>query len=85
MADLGVQPHIIEAVLFHRLSGHKAGVTGIYNRSSLRSRKTGSAYTQVGRAHQAGFAQADERQRCEAQARAVNDGESSANDAPDAS
>ena len=33
MADLGVQPHIIEAVLNH-VSGHKAGVAGIYNRSS---------------------------------------------------
>ena len=33
MADLGVQPHIIEAVLNH-VSGHKGGVAGIYNRSS---------------------------------------------------
>lgn len=33
MADLGVQPHIIEAVLNHR-GGHKRGVAGIYNRSS---------------------------------------------------
>jgi integrase len=33
MADLGVQPHIIEAVLNH-VSGHKVGVAGIYNRSS---------------------------------------------------
>jgi hypothetical protein len=33
MADLGIQPHIIEAVLNH-VSGHKAGVAGIYNRSS---------------------------------------------------
>jgi integrase len=33
MADIGIQPHIIEAVLNHR-SGHKAGVAGIYNRSS---------------------------------------------------
>ena len=33
MAELGVQPHIIEAVLNH-ISGHKAGVAGIYNRSS---------------------------------------------------
>jgi len=32
MADLGVQPHIIEAVLNH-YSGHKRGVGGIYNRS----------------------------------------------------
>jgi integrase len=33
MADIGVQPHIIEAVLNH-ISGHKSGVAGIYNRSS---------------------------------------------------
>jgi integrase len=33
MADLGVQPHVIEAVLNH-VSGHKAGVAGVYNRSS---------------------------------------------------
>jgi integrase len=32
MADIGVQPHIIEAVLNH-VSGHKAGVAGTYNRS----------------------------------------------------
>jgi len=33
MADIGVPPHIIEAVLNH-ISGHKVGVAGIYNRSS---------------------------------------------------
>jgi integrase len=33
MADLGVAPHVIEAVLNH-VSGHKAGIAGIYNRSS---------------------------------------------------
>jgi integrase len=33
MAELGIQPHIIEAVLNHT-SGHKAGVAGVYNRSS---------------------------------------------------
>ena len=33
MADLGVQPHIIEAALNHQ-SGHKRGVAGVYNRSS---------------------------------------------------
>jgi integrase len=32
MAELGVQPHIIEAVLNHT-SGHKAGVAGVYNRA----------------------------------------------------
>jgi len=33
MADLGVQPHIIETILNHR-GGHKRGPAGIYNRSS---------------------------------------------------
>jgi integrase len=33
MADLGVQPHVVEAVLNHQ-SGTKGGVAGIYNRSS---------------------------------------------------
>jgi len=33
MADIGVLPHIIEAVLNH-YSGHKAGVAGVYNRSA---------------------------------------------------
>lgn len=33
MAEIGVQPHIIEAVINHR-SGHKAGVAGIYNRAT---------------------------------------------------
>jgi integrase len=32
MAENGVQPHIIEAVLNH-VSGHKRGVAGIYNRA----------------------------------------------------
>jgi integrase len=38
MADLGVQPHIIEAVLNH-VSGPKAGVAGIYNRSTYEPEK----------------------------------------------
>lgn len=38
MADLGVQPHVIEAVLNH-VSGHKAGVAGIYNRSTYANEK----------------------------------------------
>ena len=38
MADIGIQPHIIEAVLNH-ISGHKAGVAGIYNRSSYAPEK----------------------------------------------
>ena len=33
MADIGIAPHVIEAVLNHQ-SGHKAGVAGIYNKSS---------------------------------------------------
>ena len=33
MADIGVQPHIIEAVLNHQ-SGHKRGPAGVYNRSN---------------------------------------------------
>jgi integrase len=38
MADIGIQPHIIEAVLNH-VSGHKAGVAGIYNRASYAAEK----------------------------------------------
>lgn len=38
MADLGVQPHVIEAVLNH-VSGHKGGVAGIYNRSTYEPEK----------------------------------------------
>jgi integrase len=33
LADLGVQPHIIEQILNHQ-SGHKGGVAGVYNKSS---------------------------------------------------
>jgi integrase len=33
MADIGIGPHIIEAVLNH-YSGHRAGPAGVYNRSS---------------------------------------------------
>lgn len=38
MADLGIAPHIIEAVLNH-ISGHKAGVAGIYNRAIYTAEK----------------------------------------------
>ena len=38
MADAGVQPHIIEAALNH-VSGHKAGVAGVYNRSTYENEK----------------------------------------------
>jgi integrase len=33
MADIGIQPHVVEAVLNH-ISGSKRGVAGIYNRST---------------------------------------------------
>jgi integrase len=33
LADIGIQPHIVETILNHH-SGHKSGVAGIYNRSS---------------------------------------------------
>jgi hypothetical protein len=33
MAQLGIQPHVIEAVVNH-VSGHKGGVAGIYNRAT---------------------------------------------------
>jgi integrase len=33
MADIGVEPHVIEQVLNHQ-SGHKSGIAGIYNRST---------------------------------------------------
>lgn len=37
---LGIEPHVIEAVLNH-VSGHKAGVAGVYNRSTYaREKKT---------------------------------------------
>jgi hypothetical protein len=32
LADLGVLPHLVEAVLNH-VSGHKAGVAGVYNKA----------------------------------------------------
>jgi integrase len=38
MAEIGVAPHIVEAVLNHQ-SGHKAGVAGIYNRASYEREK----------------------------------------------
>jgi integrase len=38
MADHGVQPHIIEALLNH-VSGHKAGVAGVYNRATYEREK----------------------------------------------
>jgi integrase len=38
MADIGVAPHIVEAVLNH-ISGHRAGVAGIYNRAQYAAEK----------------------------------------------
>jgi integrase len=38
MAEIGIQPHIIEAVLNH-ISGHRAGVAGIYNRATYEPEK----------------------------------------------
>ena len=38
MADLGILPHVVEAVLNH-VSGHKAGVAGIYNRATYAAEK----------------------------------------------
>jgi integrase len=38
MAELGVPPHVIEAIVNH-ISGHKAGVAGIYNRATYAGEK----------------------------------------------
>jgi len=38
MVELGVQPHIVEAVLNH-VSGHRGGVAGIYNRATYDKEK----------------------------------------------
>src|SRR3954447_9253114 len=38
MAEIGVQPHVIEAVVNH-VSGHKAGVAGVYNRATYSAEK----------------------------------------------
>ena len=38
MHGLGVQPHIVEAVLNH-ISGHKGGVAGVYNRATYAAEK----------------------------------------------
>jgi integrase len=39
MAGIGILPHVIEAVLNH-VSGHKAGVAGVYNRATYLPEKT---------------------------------------------
>ena len=38
MAEIGVQPHVIESVLNH-VSGHKGGIAGIYNRAQYGAEK----------------------------------------------
>ena len=37
--ELGIQPHVVEAVLNH-VSGHKAGVAGVYNKAVYLREKT---------------------------------------------
>jgi integrase len=36
MAEIGIEPHIVEAVLNHQ-SGHKGGIKGVYNRAKYKS------------------------------------------------
>jgi hypothetical protein len=38
LGDIGVLPHVVEAILNH-VSGHKAGVAGIYNRAAYAAEK----------------------------------------------
>ncbi len=38
MADLGITPHLIEAILNH-ISGHRTGVAGVYNRAAYSNGK----------------------------------------------
>ena len=38
MAEIGIAPHIVEAVVNH-ISGHKAGVAGTYNRANYSQEK----------------------------------------------
>jgi integrase len=38
MAEIGIAPHIIEAILNH-ISGHKAGVAGVYNKAAYEKEK----------------------------------------------
>jgi integrase len=43
LAEIGIEPHIVEAILNH-VSGHKAGVAGTYNRAKyLQPMKTALA------------------------------------------
>jgi hypothetical protein len=36
---LGIAPHVVEAILNH-ISGHKAGIAGVYNRATNEKEKT---------------------------------------------
>ena len=38
MAEIGIAPHIVEAVVNH-VSGHKGGVAGVYNRAKYSQEK----------------------------------------------
>ncbi|GEO15127.1 hypothetical protein MAE02_28230 [Microvirga aerophila] len=38
LGDLGILPHLVEAILNH-ISGHKAGVSSIYNRATYPKEK----------------------------------------------
>ena len=38
MAEIGVAPHVVEAVLNH-ISGTRAGVAGVYNRATYAAEK----------------------------------------------
>ena len=38
LAEMGVQPHVIEAIVNHT-SGHKAGIAGVYNRATYAGEK----------------------------------------------
>lgn len=47
MAEMDVPPHIIEAVE-NRVSGHKAGVAGVYNRATYAAQKRAALDTWAG-------------------------------------
>ena len=38
MAEIGIQPHIVEAV-FNHASGHKGGIAGVYNHAEYEAEK----------------------------------------------
>lgn len=48
LGDLGVLPHVIEAILNH-ISGHRAGVSGIYNRATYAAEKRAALDLWAGR------------------------------------